>query len=154
MHDALCEPRPIQAHLPILIGGSGRQRTLRTVAERATAWNTSGSVDQVSDALATLERHCATVGRDPATIEKTVSFPIILRDDPAAADARIRELLQANGVAIDDFDGYVAGTPVRVAETLAAYRDLGFETFIVRMPAPFDHETIERMGEVAALLDR
>jgi len=153
MHDALCEPRPIQPHLPILIGGSGRQKTLRTVAERATAWNTSGSFDQVSDALATLERHCATLGRDPATIEKTVSFPIILRDETAAADVRTRELLEANGVAIDDFDGYVTGTPAQVAETIEPYRQLGFETVIVRMPAPFDHETIERMGEVAALLD-
>ena len=64
MHDALCEPRPIQASLPILIGGSGRQKTLRTVAQRADAWNTSGSMDQVTDALETLERHCAELGRD------------------------------------------------------------------------------------------
>jgi alkanesulfonate monooxygenase SsuD/methylene tetrahydromethanopterin reductase-like flavin-dependent oxidoreductase (luciferase family) len=154
MRDALCEPRPIQPHLPILVGGSGRQKTLRTVAERADAWNTSGSLEQVQDALATLERHCADVGRDAATIEKTVSFHIILRDDGATADARTRELLGANGVAIDDFGGYVAGTPDGVAETLGPYRELGFETFVVRMPAPYDHETIERMREVAALLTR
>ena len=40
-HDALCEPRPIQAHLPILVGGSGPRKTLRTVALRADGWNTS-----------------------------------------------------------------------------------------------------------------
>ena len=154
MHDALCEPRPIQPRLPILIGGSGRQKTLRTVAERADAWNTSGSYEEVSDALATLERHCAAVGRDPAAIEKTVSFHIIVRDDAAAAEARTRELLRGNGVAIDDFGGYVAGTPAQVAETLAPHRELGFETFIVRMPAPYDHETIERIGEVGELLER
>jgi alkanesulfonate monooxygenase SsuD/methylene tetrahydromethanopterin reductase-like flavin-dependent oxidoreductase (luciferase family) len=154
MHDALCEPRPIQVHLPILIGGSGRQKTLRTVAERADAWNTSGAFEEVEDALETLERHCAAVGRDPATIEKTVSFPIILRDDSAAAEARMGELRQANGVAVDDFGRYLAGTPTRVAESLAPYRDLGFETFIVRMPAPYDHETIERIGEVGGLLER
>ena len=154
MHDALCEPRPVQAHLPILIGGSGRQKTLRVVAERADAWNTSGSREQVTDALTTLEQHCAGVSRDPATIEKTVSFHIVLRDDAAAADARTRELLGINGVDPDDFGGYVAGTPDEVADTLRPYRELGFETFIVRMPAPFDHETIERMPEVAALLAR
>jgi alkanesulfonate monooxygenase SsuD/methylene tetrahydromethanopterin reductase-like flavin-dependent oxidoreductase (luciferase family) len=154
MHDALCEPRPIQPHLPILIGGSGRQKTLRVVAERADAWNTSGSFEQVTDALRTLEAHCADVARDPAKIEKTVSFHIVLRDDAGAAEARTRELLQANGVAIDDFGGYVAGTPAEVAGTLRSYRDLGFETFIVRMPAPYDLETIERMREVAEILTR
>src|SRR6266545_5668238 len=45
--DALCEPRPIQAHLPILVGGSGPKKTLRTVAQRANAWNTSGTIEQV-----------------------------------------------------------------------------------------------------------
>jgi alkanesulfonate monooxygenase SsuD/methylene tetrahydromethanopterin reductase-like flavin-dependent oxidoreductase (luciferase family) len=152
MRDALCEPRPVQPHLPILIGGSGRQKTLRVVAERADAWNTSGSYEQVSDALRTLEAHCADVGRDIRTIEKTVSFHIILRDDSAAADARTRELLAGNGVAADDFGGYVAGTPGEVADELRRFRELGFETVIVRMPAPYDHETIERMAEVADLL--
>jgi alkanesulfonate monooxygenase SsuD/methylene tetrahydromethanopterin reductase-like flavin-dependent oxidoreductase (luciferase family) len=152
--DALCEPHPIQAHLPILIGGSGRRKTLRTVAERADAWNTSGPREEVEDALETLERHCADVGRDPRIIEKTVSFHIILRDDAAAAEARTRELLGANGVEIDDFGGYVAGTPANVAEVLEPYRDLGFETFIVRMPAPYDLETVERMREVAEILAR
>jgi alkanesulfonate monooxygenase SsuD/methylene tetrahydromethanopterin reductase-like flavin-dependent oxidoreductase (luciferase family) len=152
MHDALCEPPPIQPHLPILIGGSGRQKTLRVVAERADGWNTSGPFDQVQDALATLQRHCAEIGRDIATIEKTVSFHIILRDDAAAADARTRELLAYNGVDADDFGGYLAGTPVEVADELRRHLDLGFETVIVRMPAPYDYETIERMREVADLL--
>ena len=41
-HDAIVAPRPVQAHLPILVGGSGPKKTLRTVALRADAWNTSG----------------------------------------------------------------------------------------------------------------
>jgi alkanesulfonate monooxygenase SsuD/methylene tetrahydromethanopterin reductase-like flavin-dependent oxidoreductase (luciferase family) len=152
MHDAVCEPRPVQPRLPILIGGSGRQKTLRTVAEQADGWNTSGTIDQVTDALRTLEQHCADVGRDPASIEKTVSFPLVLRDDPAAAEDRMRDLLSANGVAIADFDGYLAGSPEQIADHIRPYLALGFETVIVRMPAPFDHETIERMPEVASRL--
>ena len=45
------------------------------------------------------------------------------------------------------------GSPAEVADILRPYRDLGFSTFIVRMPAPYDRETIERMPEVGALLD-
>ena len=152
MRDAVCEPRPIQAHLPILIGGSGRQRTLRVVAERADAWNTSGPIYEVEDALEALQRHGSDIGREIASIEKTVSFPIVLRDDAADADARMHELMAANGVAPDDFGGYLANTPAAVADVLRRHLDLGFETVIVRMPAPYDDETIERMHEVADLL--
>ena len=75
--DALVAPRPVQAHLPILVGGSGPQKTLRTVALRADAWNTSGTVDEARATLDILAEHCADVGRDIAQIEKTLSYPII-----------------------------------------------------------------------------
>src|SRR4051794_41594721 len=64
MRDALCEPRPVQDRLPILVGGSGPKKTLRTVAQRADAWNTSGAIDEARSSLAILDEHCAAVGRD------------------------------------------------------------------------------------------
>jgi alkanesulfonate monooxygenase SsuD/methylene tetrahydromethanopterin reductase-like flavin-dependent oxidoreductase (luciferase family) len=154
MRDALCEPRPIQAHLPILIGGAGRRKTLRTVAERADAWNSSGSLDEMRDALSTLERHCADVGRDPASIEKTTSFPLVIRDDPDAARARMDELFAHNGVTSAGSGAHLAGPPARVADAIRPYAELGFETIIARMPAPYDDETIARVGEVGEILDR
>jgi alkanesulfonate monooxygenase SsuD/methylene tetrahydromethanopterin reductase-like flavin-dependent oxidoreductase (luciferase family) len=153
MHEALCEPRPIQSHLPILIGGSGRQKTLRIVAERADAWNTAGSLDEVRDAVLTLRRHCTAIGRDIGTIEMTLSFPIVLRDDAGAARDRLAELLDGNGVPIADVDGFLAGSPAEVADAIRPYLELGFETVIVRMPAPYDRETIERMPQVAERLE-
>ncbi len=147
-HEALAEPRPVQARLPILVGGSGPKKTLRTVAERADAWNTSGTVDEVRTRLEVLAAHCADVGRDIATIEKTVSYPMILRDDPAAAETAYRALLDHNGA--DDMGPgpVLLGSPAAAAEALRPYRDLGFETVIVRMPAPYDPETIRRMPEI------
>ena len=150
--DAICEPRPIQARLPILIGGSGRRKTLRTVAERADAWNTSGTIEEVRDALDALTRHAEDVGRDLATLEKTISFPIVLRGTTAAAQARMDELMAHNGVADMGDVPHLLGTPDTVADAIRPYRDLGFETVIVRMAAPYDQETIERIGEVAARL--
>ncbi len=150
--DALCEPRPIQAHLPILVGGSGPKKTLRTVALRADGWNTAGTIDEVRARLAILAEHCDAVGRDITTIEKTVSFPIMLRDDRAAAAAAFEALLAHNGVEAPDQPG-LTGSPAEVAETIRPYAELGFETVIVRMPAPYDRETIDRMAEVRELLD-
>jgi alkanesulfonate monooxygenase SsuD/methylene tetrahydromethanopterin reductase-like flavin-dependent oxidoreductase (luciferase family) len=45
------------------------------------------------------------------------------------------------------------GSPTEVADALRPYTALGFETVIVRMPAPYDRETIERMSRVAELLE-
>ncbi len=147
-HDALCEPRPVQAHLPILVGGSGPQKTLRTVALRADAWNTTGTLDEVTGKLATLDGHCEAVGRDRGEIELTISFPIIIRDEVAAAEAAALERYHANGVENAGAGPHLAGPPSLIAEAIAPYRDLGFSTVIVRLPAPFDRETIERMPDV------
>jgi alkanesulfonate monooxygenase SsuD/methylene tetrahydromethanopterin reductase-like flavin-dependent oxidoreductase (luciferase family) len=154
-HDALSAPRPVQAHLPILVGGSGPRKTLRIVALRADGWNTSGTVDEVRGNLGILAGHCADVGRDIATIEKTVSFPILIRDDHDAALTRFKALLAHNGVtALEGATKPVVGAPTEVADALRPYIEMGFETVIVRMPAPYDRETIDRMAEVRDLLDR
>ena len=153
-HDALCTPRPIQAHLPILVGGSGPKKTLRIVAKRADGWNTAGSLDEVRANLDILAEHCADVGRDLATIEKTVSFPIVLDDDRGAALGRFEALLAHNGVTeMEGATKPVVGSPAEVADTLRPYLDLGFTTVIVRMPAPYDRATIDRMAEVRELVD-
>jgi F420-dependent oxidoreductase-like protein len=152
MHDALLAPRPIQAHLPILVGGSGPRKTLRTVARRADAWNTAGTVEEAQARLDILAEHCGDVGRDMRTIEKTVSFPIILRDDVAAASTAYEALLAANGFEDMGSVPVLLGPPAAVADAIAPYRELGFETVIVRMPAPYDPETIARMPGVWELL--
>ncbi len=151
--DALVAPGPVQAHLPILVGGSGPKKTLRTVAQRADAWNTSGTVDEVRGRLDILAEHCVDVGRDIALIEKTVSFPIILRDDEAAAGTTYGALMAHNGIEQMESGVALLGSPTEVADTLRPYVELGFETIIVRMPAPYDRETIDRMAEVRELLD-
>ncbi len=150
--DALLAPRPLQEHLPILVGGSGPQKTLRTVARRADAWNTNGTVEEVAARDAILAEHCAAVGRDPATIERTVSFPMVVRDDPAEARHAFRTLCDANGTPDAGSVPTLLGPPELVADALRPYVDLGFRTIIVRLPAPYDAETIARIGEVRAEL--
>ncbi len=150
--DAFISPRPLQDHLPIVVGGSGPKKTLRTVALRADAWNTSGTVDEVAARDVILCEHCAAVGRDPATIERTVSFPIVVRDDPADAVRAFRALCEANGTPDAGNVPTLLGPPEVVAAAIRPYVDLGFRTIVVRLPAPYDAETIARVGEVRAAL--
>jgi F420-dependent oxidoreductase-like protein len=153
LNDALCAPRPVQAHLPILIGGSGRTKTLRTVALWADAWNTSGTVDAVRDNDAVLREHCAAVGRDQGTIERTVSFPIVIRADRATAAERLLELRHYNGLEKDFDTPALVGSPDEIAAALRPYLELGFRHVIARLPAPYDRETIDRISEVRAAVE-
>ena len=150
--DALLRPRPVQDHLPILVGGGGPKKTLRTVARRADAWNTNGTLDEVAARDAILREHCAAVGRDPAAIERTVSFPIVVRDDPATAARVFRALCDANGTPDAGNVPTLLGPPELVAAAIRPYVELGFATIVVRLPAPYDAETIARIGEVRAVL--
>jgi F420-dependent oxidoreductase-like protein len=152
LEDALAEPRPIQAHLPILIGGSGPKKTLRTTAKYGDAWNTSGTIDEVRQRLDILRGHCEDVGRDFGEIELTVSFPIIVRDDTSEAETAYAATLANNGTQDMGNVPTLLGNPELVADGIRPYAELGFETVIVRLAAPYDLETIARIPEVAALL--
>ena len=66
------QPLPVQGHLPIMIGGSGEKKTLRTVARYADMWNAMGPVDVMAHTVDVLRRHCDEVGRDITEIEFTL----------------------------------------------------------------------------------
>ena len=58
---------------------------------------------------------------------------------------------------IERFTSHIRVDPdasIEVSEAIRPYLGLGFETVIVRMPAPYDRETIDRMAEVGERLDR
>lgn len=69
--DAPLSPRPVQEHLPILIGGGGEKVTLRLVAQYADAWNVAGPAALVAQKSEVLRQHCERLGRDPATVHRT-----------------------------------------------------------------------------------
>ena len=80
--DARCEPRPVQAELPIWIGGGGEKRTLRIAARWADGWNVPFvSPEEFARKREVLAGHCADVGRDPAEIRCTVNVGLALDDD-------------------------------------------------------------------------
>ncbi|MGC8627146.1 MAG: LLM class F420-dependent oxidoreductase [Acidimicrobiales bacterium] len=76
--DAPMEPKPVQEHLPLLIGGEGEKVTLRTVAKWADEWNTWGLPEVLRSKGAVLDRHCEAIGRDPATVVRSAQVIVNL----------------------------------------------------------------------------
>jgi alkanesulfonate monooxygenase SsuD/methylene tetrahydromethanopterin reductase-like flavin-dependent oxidoreductase (luciferase family) len=145
------DPPPIQDHLPIMIGGGGERKTLRIVAEYADMWNVFGTPDVVSHKDAVLRAHCADVGRDPATIERTLGCKVTIRSSEAEAERVRLDLLERNQTPLERVEGdtsFWTGTPEQIAETMIDYVRIGFEHFIVELPAPYDAETMESLATV------
>ena len=88
---------PSSARLPIMIGGSGPKKTLRTLARYGDQWNTSAaSIEALKAKDDVLRERCAEIGRDPATIEKTVTVDLVIRDTRAAALDAYRAIIASH----------------------------------------------------------
>jgi alkanesulfonate monooxygenase SsuD/methylene tetrahydromethanopterin reductase-like flavin-dependent oxidoreductase (luciferase family) len=150
--NAVCAPRPIQPHLPILIGGSGPTKTLPLVARSADLWNAYGSPTSLAASDAILREHCERVGRDPDDVERTVNLNVVVRSTideaervwaPYAAEHRPRK----------DEGRLLVGGPVdHVAEALAESARVGFRHPILIFRSPWDLETIGALGRIKAAI--
>jgi len=158
MVDALCEPRPIQPRLPLLIGGSGRRKTLRTTARHADLWNGYGEPEQIAETSAALRERCDEIGRPFEAIERTVTMEVVIRASESEA-MRDHDRYQAvHGiVAPAGSDGSerglnAGGPPEQVAAYVGHFEALGIAEVIWIFRNPFDLETMRRLPEVRSAL--
>jgi alkanesulfonate monooxygenase SsuD/methylene tetrahydromethanopterin reductase-like flavin-dependent oxidoreductase (luciferase family) len=151
-------PTPVQSRLPIMIGGSGEKKTLRTVAKYADMWNAMGPLDVMAHKVEVLKEHCVAVGRNVDDIEFTLGVKFTIRDSKAEAERVWQEAMAHNRTPMANVENdstFWNGSPEELADRLRPYVQLGFRTVISEQPAPYDVETFERfIGEVKPLVER
>jgi alkanesulfonate monooxygenase SsuD/methylene tetrahydromethanopterin reductase-like flavin-dependent oxidoreductase (luciferase family) len=151
-------PLPVQKRLPILIGGNGRTKTLRTLAKYGDVWNAFGLPAEVSELDGVLRRHCQEVGRDEREIERSINLWLVIRDSEAAARSEWAKWMELNRTPLErsiEPARPLFGTPEKIAERLVEYVAAGFTTTMVEMPAPYDRETLERLvREVRPIVEK
>ncbi|WIM98676.1 LLM class flavin-dependent oxidoreductase [Actinoplanes oblitus] len=113
--DAVCEPKPVQDPLPIMIGAKGEKRMLGVVAEYADMWNTWGLPDLIAHKSAVLDRFCAERGRDPKSIARTAQALTVV-------NGPLPEGLPVPAI---------GGSPAKLADAIAEYRAAGLDELIV-----------------------
>lgn len=144
---AVAEPKPVQKRLPILIGGGGLRKTLRTTARYADYWHGHGTPEVIRLKLDTLAAHCADVGRDVGEITPLTSVrpDLVLRDRVADVEAQLDRVKARFRMAERP-----AMNPIHTVDALvercAALWRAGARGFILYFMAPFDLETIERVA--------
>jgi probable F420-dependent oxidoreductase len=163
-HDARNEPPALQRPSPpIVVGGKG-DRLLGLVAELADGWNTCWvwTPDAYRDRLEVLTRACDAVGRDPATLQRSLGLYTLCGEDERDLERRFARLQQAmprgvlDGVSLDQWrEGRLVGTVEQVREQAAGWADLGVETLIACCGAvPFAVTAVDDVELLAEALGR
>ena len=158
MTDAVCEPRPVQARLPILIGGSGPTKTLRTTARYADLWNGYGPPERIAATSEILRERCAEVDSPFEAIERTVTVDGVIRDSTVDALAAWAEISRIHGLeghlGSDGSDQglTIGGSSAEVAEYVRRLGAIGVSEAIFTFRAPFDLETMARIGGLRAAM--
>jgi F420-dependent oxidoreductase-like protein len=153
---AVNDPPPVQARLPLLVGGNGERRTLPIVARYADVWSADGGdPETIARKQAILDAACAVVGRDPATIRRTAGQPPpIVRGNEAEARGVLAGILQRHGLSATEAatsaaDDPFAGTIDTLRRRLETYGAVGVEEVMFDWPPPFDQATLEALGRLA-----
>jgi len=122
LREARCEPKPVQQpHPPVVIGGGGEQLTLRVVAHYADIWDCmTDSPQEYRHKSAVLDSHCAAIGRDPATIERS-KHVFVDPTDLLAARSELRPYIEAGAthLILHVSAPYPVGIVQRLAEEVA-----------------------------------
>ncbi len=144
---ALNVPRPIQpGGPPIMVGGGGEQRTLKIVARHADIANWFGPVAVLQAKDEVLLRHCETEGRDPTTILRTATAPLLFVEHERDVAAALARVPPARHPFIPP------GTPEQTADRLRPHLDAGYRFLIFRTVEPTTVAWLEMAGEVIRLL--
>jgi alkanesulfonate monooxygenase SsuD/methylene tetrahydromethanopterin reductase-like flavin-dependent oxidoreductase (luciferase family) len=122
LQDAVMQPKPLQEHVPLLIGGGGEKVTMRIAAQYADEWNIWGMPDLLAQKGEVLEAHCERLGRDQKEIQRSAQALLYLGDD--------QEWLEERKGRVAMFPA-VIGTPAEVQDVIGGYRDAGVHEFII-----------------------
>jgi F420-dependent oxidoreductase-like protein len=144
--EASCYPRPLQAHVPLIVGGGGERRTLRLAARYADASNVFGDPSTVRHKAAVLRAHCEDAGRDPGQVALTHLSTALVGTDDAQVARLVDRLRPRSGDPARYAASVNAGT---VDDHVGRFRELaeaGVSEIMVRLPDLVDAGPLERMA--------
>jgi len=143
IHNAYCNPKPIQKPSPpILVGGSGERKTLKIVAKYADACNLFGSAETVKRKLNILKDHCKSVGRDYDSILKTKLGIIVVDDDTQMAEKKIKQIFK--GMPEEQIREFaIYGTPEDVLREIELFEQFDIQYLIVDLDPSRELEALD-----------
>jgi len=140
VHEARCDPKPVQPRPRLWLGGMGEKRLLRMVARYADGWNVPFVGPEVfAQKNQVLNRWCERHQRDPREVLRTVNLGLAIGRSATEVQRKREHLQQQFGAALSFLEpGMLIGTPQQVVDRIAAYVAGGAQWIILALRAPFD----------------
>lgn len=136
-------PRPVQARLPIVVGGNGERRTLPLAVQHADGCNLVGAPETLASKVATIRRLCEEHDRDPADIDVTALVSAVAGAGPAEVERRLARLVPVRG---GPQPLLVSGEPATLVAQLAPVLSSGVDGVVLDLAAGADPDVLGELG--------
>jgi alkanesulfonate monooxygenase SsuD/methylene tetrahydromethanopterin reductase-like flavin-dependent oxidoreductase (luciferase family) len=140
-----CVPGPVRGSMPLWTGGTGPTRTPRNAARYCAGWNVPyvgpEEFRRLNDRL---DAACEEIGRDPATLQRSVNLAFHVGATPAEAEAELERIRAQWGPALVDrvTAGALTGTPDQALDRIAEYRAAGADLVNVALRLPVSSDAL------------
>ncbi len=141
-----CVPGPFGGAMPLLTGGTGPTRTPQNAARFCAGWNVPyvgpAEFQRLNDRL---DRACEAIGRDPATLQRSVNLAFHVGATPADAASELERIGQQWGPELAErvTAGALTGTPDQAIDRIAEYRAVGADMVNVALRLPVHTDALE-----------
>ena len=145
VEDVACVPGPVRGRIPIWIGGRGPRRTPELAARYADGYNVPYVSPEVYGSLSQrIDRACEEIGRDPASIERTVNLSFNLTTTAEAEAAEQRRFAAMDDDTREQFvSGSLSGRPDAAVERILEYRAAGATGLNIAVRLPVDDDALD-----------
>ena len=147
-------PKPVQASVPVIIGGTGPRRTPQLAARFATEFNLGfPSLDEIPERIDRVHAACERIGRDPATLRLSLAMSTFAGADDGDVARRAARVCRTLDQVRDGVN--IVGGPAEIADRMGQYADRGIDRVYLQLLDLQDVEHVEYLGtEVLPALPR
>jgi alkanesulfonate monooxygenase SsuD/methylene tetrahydromethanopterin reductase-like flavin-dependent oxidoreductase (luciferase family) len=146
LDNAYFEPKPVQATVPIMVGGASR-KVKRLAAEHADILNTFAPADAWPGLNAELDSLLAENGRAAGDLRRSAYVFADLSGVAEREERLVRTVAERSGISLEQAQARVVGAdPTQALRVLTRLFDSGVDEVVLGLSAPFDSTALERFA--------